>query len=524
MQRRTWIATSGALLATLAGAAPAAAEPAAGVTPGNALVTFDTARPGSFTSIRPIAGLQPGEYVSGIDFRFVPLAGAPADASTLYAIGVVHGAADDTLRTYRIDTGTGQATQVGSPLTGITSTGDLALPAAYGVDFNHTVDRIRVVNTANENLRINPNNGARGDAPINDTDLTPGFAVAAAGYDRVDGDATTGTTLFGLAHATSSLVTIGGVNSTPSPNLGQLFAVGALGITSGDPFALNLDVSPGGTAYATARPGTAADSLYTVASATGAATLVGQLALPLHAFAVLPTTTAQFSTAAATVTEGAGTTLTVTRSGPANGSASVRYATADGSATSADYVPAGGVLTFAPGETSKTIALATKQDSADEPNATFTVALSEAAAPLTLGAPASATVTIADDDAPPAATPAPDRRAPRATLSAPGRVTLAAFLKRGIRVSARVDERASLAFALEAAPRSARLAAAYRLTLAGRRFGASTATRSTTLKPVRKLVGTPRRAFKVRVRVTATDAAGNSRTSTRLVTVTVPRR
>jgi hypothetical protein len=103
-------------------------------------------------------------------------------------------------------------------------------------------------------------------------------------------------------------------------------------------------------------------------------------------------------------------------------------------------------------------------------------------------------------------------------------VTLGAFLRRGIAVSARADERARLAFALEAAPRSARLAAAYRLTLAGRRFGAATTTRRAVLKPVRKLVGSPRRSFKVRVRVTATDAAGNARTSSRLVTVAVPRR
>jgi hypothetical protein len=42
----------------------------------------------------------------------------------------------------------------------------------YGVDFNHTVGRIRVVNDADENARPNPDAGARADAPTNDTDLT----------------------------------------------------------------------------------------------------------------------------------------------------------------------------------------------------------------------------------------------------------------------------------------------------------------------------------------------------------------
>ena len=43
----------------------------------------------------------------------------------------------------------------------------------YGLDFNPTVDRIRVTNDADENLRINPNNGARADTPTNDTNINP---------------------------------------------------------------------------------------------------------------------------------------------------------------------------------------------------------------------------------------------------------------------------------------------------------------------------------------------------------------
>ena len=94
------------------------------------------------------------------------------------------------------------------------------------MDFNHTVDRIRVVNDGDENARLNPNNGARADAT--DTDLSPGgFDVAGAAYDRVDTDAATGTTLYGFAANTSELVTIGGINSTPSPNLGAVNVVGA---------------------------------------------------------------------------------------------------------------------------------------------------------------------------------------------------------------------------------------------------------------------------------------------------------
>lgn len=520
MQRGTWMATTGAMLASLACSAPALAEPAAGVTPGGALVTFDTARPGTFASIRPIAGLAPGEYVGGIDYRFVPRAGdAPPDAAALYAVGVVHGVGFDTLRTYRIDTGTGRATQVGAPIAGIARTS--VAPAAYGVDFNQTVDRIRVVNTADENLRLNPNNGALAG---NDTDLTAGFGVAAVAYDRVDADPATPTTLFGLAQDTAQLVRIGGVDGTPSPNGGVVSVVGPLGIASESADTLNADVAPNGTAYATATPAGGQAGLYTANLATGALAPTGSLALPLTGFAVLPASTAQFSAAALTVAEGATATVTVTRSGLTNDTASVRYATADGTATSAGYAPASGTLTFAPGETSKAFTVATRQNGADAPDTTVTLSLGDPAAPLTLGAPATATLTIADDDPPARAPQPPDTSAPATVLTTPRTVTLSAFLRRGIAVSASTNEPARLAFALEAAPRSARLAAAYRLTLASRTLGSlSAARRSVTLKPARRLVGRPRKAFKVRIRVTATDAAKNPRSVSRLVTVKPPR-
>src|SRR3954470_11243602 len=90
-----------------------------------------------------------------------------------------------------------------------------------GVDFNHTVDRIRIVNDGDENARINPDTGGRADAPTNDTDLAPaGQHLRAIAYDRVDNDPATPTTLYGISRNQRGVVTIGGLNSTPSPNLG----------------------------------------------------------------------------------------------------------------------------------------------------------------------------------------------------------------------------------------------------------------------------------------------------------------
>ena len=75
----------------------------------------------------------------------------------------------------------------------------------------------------------------------------------------------------------------------------------------------------------------------------------------------------------------------------------VQYATADGTATAgSDYTAASGTLTFAPGETSKTVTVNILGDTVDEDNETFTLNLSN---------PSNATIadgqgtgTITDDD------------------------------------------------------------------------------------------------------------------------------
>ena len=59
----------------------------------------------------------------------------------------------------------------------------------------------------------------------------------------------------------------------------------------------------------------------------------------------------------------------------------------------------------------------------------------------------------------------------------------------------------------------------YNLALAQKTLALGAGSRSVTLKAPRRLVGSPRRSFKVQVRVVATDAAGNRSTATRTVTV-----
>ncbi|OYX00270.1 MAG: hypothetical protein B7Z15_20455, partial [Rhizobiales bacterium 32-66-8] len=93
-------------------------------------------------------------------------------------------------------------------------------------------------------------------------------------------------------------------------------------------------------------------------------------------------------------------TFTVTLSAAAAGAVTVAYSTADGTATSgSDYVAANGTLTFAAGETSKTIQVTVKGDTVAEGNEAFTIRLANAAGATI--ADGSATGTLTNDDTAP---------------------------------------------------------------------------------------------------------------------------
>jgi hypothetical protein len=108
----------------------------------------------------------------------------------------------------------------------------------------------------------------------------------------------------------------------------------------------------------------------------------------------------QFTQSTFSVGENSATlTLTVTRSNSTSGSVTVDFATSDGTATAgADYTAASGTLTFAAGETEKTITVTILNDALPEADETFLVTLSNPTGGGTLGPRAVATVTINDDD------------------------------------------------------------------------------------------------------------------------------
>jgi hypothetical protein len=234
--------------AALLAAGAASAVPMYGTTAANQLVTFDSATPGTATSI-PITGLQMGETVVGIDQR-------PANGS-FYALG-------STGRLYLLNVSTGAAIAISA--TPVTLTG-----TAFGFDFNPTVDRIRVISDADQNLRLNPDTGG---VAATDTNLQ---------YAATDVNALANPNAVGAAYTNNFL----GATSTvlydidsnldilvrqDPPNSGTLNTVGALGVDT--TAVLGFDVTTQGTAFAVLEVG-GVSGLYTINLTTGAATLVG---------------------------------------------------------------------------------------------------------------------------------------------------------------------------------------------------------------------------------------------------------
>lgn len=114
--------------------------------------------------------------------------------------------------------------------------------------------------------------------------------------------------------------------------------------------------------------------------------------------------TLQLASSSYTVSEGDGSVrVFVSRAGGSNGTASVAYATQNGTATAgSDYVAATGTLNWANNDIAQKFFDVTILDDGDyEGNETFSVNLSSATG-ASMGSPGTATVTITDDDpAPP---------------------------------------------------------------------------------------------------------------------------
>lgn len=249
-----------------------------GVDTRNEVVSFDSTTPGITSAPIAITGLQAGESIQGIDFR--PINGV------LYALGSMS-------RLYTLNPVTGVASQVGSA-------GAFTLVGtSFGFDFNPVPDRIRVTSDANQNLRLNPNNGT---LTATDTSLAyaPGDAnsavdpnIAGSAYTNSVAGAVT-TTLYGIDSSLDTLVT-----QSP-PNAGVLNTVGALGVDVIDLIGFDILADGNQAIMSTNLIGAASSTLYSIDLSTGAASLIGTIGgLPLLALAIAPVEAAEPATVAA---------------------------------------------------------------------------------------------------------------------------------------------------------------------------------------------------------------------------------
>jgi hypothetical protein len=245
-------------LALAAGLVPglAQAELIYGLTSDNRIVTFDSATPGSVGSSLAITGLG-GDVLTGIDLR-------PA-TDQLYSVAT-------SGNLYRLDLSGGgyAASLVGNIGVGLTGQG-------YGIDFNPTVDRLRLIDDSDQNLRINPANAVT----LTDTPIGGGFDIVGSAYTNSFAGAVS-TVLYGLDAAGDQLL------RSTNPNGGVYISIGPLGVPLGSGDRIGFDIS-GSTGDAYFNSGS---QFYSLSLATGGATLIGSLGsgalVGLTAFAAVP--------------------------------------------------------------------------------------------------------------------------------------------------------------------------------------------------------------------------------------------
>ncbi len=219
-----------------------------GLTTSDRLVSFDRAAPGNILSKVRVTGLKEGEHLVGMDFR-------PANGR-LYGIG-------STSQVYVINRKTGAASSVGDgfapPLVG----------DRFGVDFNPTVDAIRIVSHADQNLRVSPATGEviGVDLPLNYAGGDENFGedpdVVGVAYRNNRAGATT-TELYDIDSGLDVLA------SQDPPNNGTLNTHGELGVdTTG---LVGFDIAPGYGALAALKPANGKSRLYGINLDTGKAT------------------------------------------------------------------------------------------------------------------------------------------------------------------------------------------------------------------------------------------------------------
>jgi hypothetical protein len=225
------------------------------------ILSFKLATPNVVDADVAITGLNAGERMLGIDFR--PRDGLMygiSSAARLFTINPATGAA--TLKVAMA----ADAADTTAPFTAVTGT-------EFAVDFNPVADRLRVISSTGQSLRINVDTGATTtDGNVNRAGALP--TVSAAAYSN-NFFGTTATSLFVLDTSSDSLAL-----QNP-PNDGTLTNIGLIGVDAVGDAGMDITGGDNGLVLATVRTAVAGpSSLYRVNLLTGAAAPINGVANP----------------------------------------------------------------------------------------------------------------------------------------------------------------------------------------------------------------------------------------------------
>lgn len=257
------------------------------------------------------------------------------------------------------------------------------------------------------------NGGSDGVGDSNDTTVN-----YPSNYSTLQGTSTQGAAAYEAVIAVAALTSTGGLASysnygsttvdiaAPGSSINSTLPGGTYGNYSGTSMA-TPHVTGSVALYASAYPGAAAatirnailNSSRPTSSLAGKTVTGGRLDIAAALNAAPPV---RISVSGSSVIEGnagiAPLTFTVSLSAASASTVSVNYATANGSATAgSDYSATSGTLSFAPGETTKTVTVDVIGDTAVEANETFSLTLAGASANASI-ATTSASGTITNDD------------------------------------------------------------------------------------------------------------------------------
>ncbi len=262
-----------AVLAAAAGTANAQQTVYAIANGGSSLIRFPSNNPSAITVVGNFAGAN--VFLDAIDFR--------------PATGELFGYLDSADAYYTVNLNTAALT-LNSAVAGAGATTNTF---QLGMDWNPTIDRLRVITDSTQNIVYNPNTGTAAAftnlfyGPGDPNEQNNALIIDNAYTQSFNGS--TSTQQYAIDYGLDVLVTV-------ANNAGTLGTVGPLGVDTDTLTGFDVFTNGAGidTAYAIFTPLNGTPSFYTINLGTGAASLVGAVGAPglqlgnVYSLAVIP--------------------------------------------------------------------------------------------------------------------------------------------------------------------------------------------------------------------------------------------